>query len=178
MSKTKFAALIATGAIVIGTLAGCSAPMSTSSSVTADKKPAVTETSPSPTREANTNATFGQTVTYGNKVSVTVSAPVPVTPGQYAAGDDQAANVEFTFTLTNNGDKNFNPLPYPKISSGSAESSTIFDMDHPEWANAPTTVLLPGKSVSWKQAFSVADPADMTLQIAPTMLDKDAIFTN
>lgn len=105
----------------------------------------------------DTNATFGQTVTYKDGLAITVSEPVPFTPGQYAAGAEQAANVLFTITVLNGTEKNYEPLLYSTVSSGGTEGEAIFDADN-ALDGAPTTIIPAGKSVTYKAGFSVADP--------------------
>jgi hypothetical protein len=39
-------------------------------------------------------------------------------------------------------------------------------------------VILPGESVTWRTAWSVADPASLTMQVAPSFAYEDAVFTN
>ncbi|WP_350348907.1 DUF2510 domain-containing protein [Agromyces sp. G08B096] len=123
---------------------------------------------------------FGDTMVYEDDVELNVSAPAPYTPSEYAAGADQAANIVFTMTITNNSTENLDPLPMPQLSSGGQEASEIFDFtaDGTDIGLPPTNVLLPGQSVTWQSAWSVADPASLTLQVAPGFLYEDAIFTN
>ena len=45
-------------------------------------------------------------------------------------------------------------------------------------AGSPSTVILPGQSVTWKEAWSVADPNSLTMQIAPSWDYENAVFTN
>lgn len=126
------------------------------------------------------NLAFGDTMIYEDGVELTVSAPEPYTPGEFAAGADQAANLVFTLTITNNSTENLDPLPFPQVSSGGQESSQIFDItgDGAEIGLPPTNVILPGESVTWTSAWSVADPNSLTMQVSPGIMYEDAIFTN
>ena len=50
--------------------------------------------------------------------------------------------------------------------------------DGQEVSVPPTTVILPGESVTWRAAWSVADPNALTMQVAPSFEYQDATFTN
>lgn len=132
-----------------------------------------------PAPPADTNLAFGDTMVWEDNVELTVSAPEPFTPSEFAAGADLAHNIVFTITLTNNSAENLEPLPYSTLSSGGQEGSQIFDSGNSagDIGMAPTTVILPGQSVTWKEAWSVADPNSLTQQIAPNFEYQDAIFT-
>jgi hypothetical protein len=120
------------------------------------------------------NVAFGETVTYDDGLAVTVSAPEPFTPGEYAAGADQAAAVVFTITITNGTDKNFDPtLAYPSVASSGVEASSVYDSDAS--LDQPSTAVPAGQSVSWRAAFSVADPAQLILEISPGPFEYDSI---
>jgi hypothetical protein len=143
-----------------------------------------TSTSQAPSAEAEAeddsaettteNVAFGETVTYDDGLAVTVSAPEPFTPGEYAAGADQAAAVVFTITITNGTDANFDPtLAYPSVASSGVEASSVYDSDAS--LDQPSTAVPAGQSVSWRAAFSVADPAQLILEISPGPFEYDSI---
>jgi hypothetical protein len=120
------------------------------------------------------NVAFGETVTYDDGLAVTVSAPEAFTPGEYAAGADQAAAVVFTITITNGTDANFDPtLAYPSVASSGVEGSSVYDSDAS--LDQPSTAVPAGQSVSWRAAFSVADPAQLILEISPGPFEYDSI---
>ena len=120
------------------------------------------------------NVAFGETVTYDDGLAVTVSAPETFTPGEYAAGADQAANVVFTITITNGTDKNFDPtLAYPSVASSGVEASSVYDSD--QSLDQPSTAVPAGQSVTWRSAFSVADPAQLILELSPGPFEYDSI---
>ena len=123
---------------------------------------------------------FGDTMAWENGVEMTVSAPEPYTPSEAAAGADQANHIVFTMTITNNSTENLQPLPYTRLSSGGQEGSQIFDAtaDGGQIGIPPTTVILPGQSVTWQDAWSVADVDALTMQTAPSFDYDDVIFTN
>ena len=115
-----------------------------------------------------------------NGVQLSVSAPEPYTPSEFAAGADLPDNLVFTITIRNDSSENLEPTPFPQLSSGGQEASQIFDVsaDGQEVSVPPTTVILPGQSVTWRAAWSVADPNALTMQVAPSFEYQDAIFTN
>ncbi|SFR83503.1 Protein of unknown function [Agromyces sp. CF514] len=123
---------------------------------------------------------FGDTMAWEDGLELTVSAPETYTPTEFAAGADLAANLVFTLTITNNTTENFEPAVYSRLSSAGQEGSQIFDMpaDGTQIGIPPTTVVLPGESVTWQEAWSVADPNSLTMQITPNFDYADAIFTN
>lgn len=132
-----------------------------------------------PAPDAVDTLSFGQTMVWEDDVELTVSAPEPYTPSEYAAGADLASNLVFTITITNNSTENLEPLPYPRLASGGQEGSQIFDVSESgDIGVPPTTVILPGQSVTWQSAWSVADPNSLTMQIAPSFDYDDAVFTN
>ena len=126
------------------------------------------------------NLAFGDTMVWEDNVELTVSAPEPYTPTEFAAGTTLPNNIVFTMTITNNSTENLEPLPFAQLSSGGQEASQIFDItgDGEDVGVPPTTVILPGESVTWRTAWSVADPASLTMQVAPSFAYEDAVFTN
>ncbi|MWV48310.1 hypothetical protein GRS96_03345 [Rathayibacter sp. VKM Ac-2803] len=123
---------------------------------------------------------FGETFTYTDGVTLSVSAPAEFTPTEYAAGADQAVNVVFTLTITNGSAQNLDPFTYADVSSGGVEASRIFDTDGVagDISTSPSTVILPGGTVTWKEAYSLTDPASIVMQLSPSFDYQDAIFTN
>ena len=140
------------------------------------------QTEPAPDQEAAPveSLSFGDTMAWENGVEMTVSAPEPYTPSEAAAGADQANHVVFTMTITNNSTENLQPLPYTRLSSGGQEGSQIFDAtaDGGQIGIPPITVILPGQSVTWQDAWSVADVDSLTMQTAPSFDYDDVVFTN
>ena len=124
------------------------------------------------------NAVFGDTWEYEDGLAITVSTPEPYTPGEYASGADQAANVAFTITIVNGTDANFDPsLSIPDVSSGGTESSRIIDFEGATGL-PPSTTVPAGQTVSWQAAFSVADPAQIVMDISPSFDYDSAVFTS
>ena len=123
---------------------------------------------------------FGATNVWEDGVELSVAEPQPYTPSEFAAGADQASNIVFSITITNNSTENLEPTPFPRLSSGGQEATQIFDVsgEGEDVGIPPTTVILPGQSVTWQSAWSVSDPNALTMQIAPSFEYEDAIFTN
>lgn len=126
------------------------------------------------------NAAFGTAVTYVDEVSISVSEPAEFTPTEYAAGNDQAYQVVFSITITNGSDANLDPATYSRVSSGGVEASQIFDFDNSvgDLSYGPSTVILPGGTITWLEAYSITDLQSIIFQIAPSYDYDDAIFTN
>jgi hypothetical protein len=133
-----------------------------------------------PAPEPVSNLAFGETMVWEDGMELSASVPEPYSPTEFAFGADLPNNLLFTMTITNNTSENLEPLVYTRLSSGGQEASQIFDSGSPagDVGATPTTVLLPGQSVTWKEAWSVADPNSLTMQIAPSWDYEDAIFTN
>ncbi|WP_460513729.1 hypothetical protein [Frigoribacterium salinisoli] len=124
------------------------------------------------------NAAFGDTWQYDDGLTVTVSAPEPYTPSEYASGADQAEAVVFTITIENGTEANFDPsLSIPNVSSGGTEASRIVDFEGATGL-PPSTTVPSGQSVSWQAAFSVVDPEQIVLDVAPSFDHDAAVFTS
>jgi hypothetical protein len=127
---------------------------------------------------------FGETMTWDDGVALTVSAPEPYTPSEFAVGATRENHVVFTLTLTNDSAEDLQPLPLPTLSSGDQEVSPVVDLGNDLLGPAddvgipPTGTIEPGGSVSWQVAWSVDDPSTLTLQVAPHLLYPSATFTN
>jgi len=131
-----------------------------------------------PTEEAAENAAFGEVFTYDDGISVSVAAPEPFTPGEYASGADQAATVVFSVTVQNDSTANFDPaLVFTSVSSGGTEADAVYDVEQGV-QGSPSTTVPAGQSVTWQEAFSVADPAQVVFEIAPGFDYDDAVFTS
>lgn len=146
----------------------------------AEELPEVDEPAEEAEPEPVGNLAFGDTMIWEDNVELTVSAPEGYTPSEYAAGADFPNNIAFTMTITNNSSENLDPLPYERLSSGGQEASQIFDFtaEGEDVGVPPTTTILPGQSVTWKSAWSVADPNSLTMQVSPSFAYEDAVFTN
>jgi hypothetical protein len=127
---------------------------------------------------------FGETMTWDDGVALTVSAPEPYTPSDFAVGATQANHVVFTLTITNNSTADLQPLPLPTLTSGDQEVSQIFDIGSDPFdvgddvGFPPVETIEPGASVTWRAAWSLDDPSLLTLQASPGFLYPSATFTN
>lgn len=161
--------------VVVFLFTGCATPASSTPDPAASSAAAPAE-EPAPVDDGN--YAFGETASFEDGVSLSLSEGTAFTPSDTAMG--QVAGQQFLvyeFVLTNNSEENFDPtLVYATASSGGVEAPGIFDTA----ANIgfpPSTVVLPGQTIKWTQAFSVADPASITLEVN-IGFDKTAIFTN
>ncbi|AZZ56685.1 hypothetical protein [Rathayibacter iranicus] len=123
-------------------------------------------------------AKFNDGIIYDDKVAVGVAEPTTFQPGERATGADQAHQVVLTFAIKNDSDKAFDPQLRVNVSSGGVEASRIYDYSSTEKFEEPRTSVLPGGSVTWRQAFSVADPKSLVVEIAADFDRPKAIFTN
>lgn len=123
---------------------------------------------------------FGETMSWSNGVSMSVSEPEPFTPSDLALGADEAANLVFTLTITNDSSENVQPVVLSMLDSGGTEATRILDVgaEGGQVGIPPTTAILPGDSITWREAWSVADPGSLTMRTAPSFTYEDATFTN
>ena len=141
---------------------------------------ALDETTAEPAPDALGTLSFGESNVWEDGVELRVSTPEPYMPSEFASGAGLAENLVFAITITNNSGENLEPSPFPQLSSGGQEASQIFDVsaDGQDVSVPPATVILPGQSVTWRAAWSVADPNTLTMQVAPNLQYEDVIFTN
>ncbi|MBM7503899.1 DUF2510 domain-containing protein [Agromyces aurantiacus] len=123
---------------------------------------------------------FGDTMEWEDGVTMTVSAPEPFTPSDLAAGADQAEDLVFTLTITNGSTENVQPVVLSTLSSGGTEATRIIDVgaEGGQVGIPPTTPILPGESITWQEAWSVADAGSLTMQTAPSFSYETVVFTN
>lgn len=170
-------ALITGATVAMLLLAGCSPKVEASPSMEPVKA------TPAPVVERPDNIVdFGETYTWIDEVAISVSTPVEFVPSEYAFGLEEGDTaVAFTIVITNLSDEVVDPMSFTDVTSGGFPSAVIMDADSPvgDMLLRPSASLLPGKSVQWIEAFSVKDPADLTLEVTPGMRGYDnAIFTN
>lgn len=155
---------------------GCSVPASSTpdpaaSSASTPEEPAAQEPPAIPV--------FGETITYDDGISVSVSAPAPYTPSELAAGvvEGQQA-VVFEIVITNNSTEGFDPtLALASASSAGVEASGIFDTSN-QIGFPPSTTVTPGSTIKWQQAFSVADPNNITFELQVGFTHDPALFVS
>jgi hypothetical protein len=143
-------------------------------------QPAAPSAAPEPAPNTNIKK-FGEVKTYDDGVSISVSKPANFKPNEYAIGAVPGQKyVVYTVVLTNGTKEVFQPMTFGTVSSGGAEAKSIIDIGNPigDIGQVPTTAILPGKTVKWLEAYSLADPKTVTYQIAPAFKYEKAIFTN
>ena len=140
--------------------------------------PTVPSSSSSGTSSTGTQ-TFGTTWEWPDGLKVTVSQPSSFNPSSYAAGIEGFTKfVQFDVTVENGTQKKYEPSAmYLSVQSGGGEAEQVFDTNH-GMNGTPSTVLLPGRSVSFKVAFGVKDPADLVMEVTPTFDYDPAIFVS
>lgn len=185
--KKQYIAALVAGLALTATLTACGTP-----AVTADPaaKPATSE-APAVVEEeapASDPATsdyikpFGEVVSYQDGVSISVAlvGPFAISNTGIPVGEGETP-MAFKVVLTNNSDKPLEPGAMPEANSGGKPATYIADVGNPQYNNIglfPTATVLPGQTLEWYTGFGVADPEDITLEIAPTVFDYDmAIFT-
>ena len=123
---------------------------------------------------------FGETMAWADDVTMTVSEPESFTPSEFALGGDQSVNLVFTLTIANESSEKVQPVVLSTLSSGGTEATRIVDVgaEGGQVGIPPTTPILPGESITWQEAWSVADPGSLTMQTAPSFGYEAAVFTN
>lgn len=184
----KHVAVIALSTIAIFGFTACGTPAAStpdpeaSAAVVEEPTPeATTETTPPPVNDLIKQ--FGEVVTYEDGLSISLSEPIPFSPGEYAQGAvDGQTPIVFKVVLTNNTPDAVDPYTYVSVSSAGAESAVIGDYQNPEFGDigmSPTTKVLPGQTVEWYVGFSIADPANITAEVSTGIIGyESAIFTN
>lgn len=165
-------------------LTGCGVPSSHTpdpkASAAQPAKESVPSTAPVETPKSFTKK-FGEVVTYKDGVSISASEPTLFVPSDSSAGlipGQQAVLVHFV--ITNNSPKPLDPTAMPQVSSGGQQSMTISDVGNEQYGSvsfAPTMTILPGQTIEWNEGYSVIDPADVTLKVAPSFVYDATIFT-
>lgn len=159
--------------------AGCS----TTTTAVADPKAssATQPESQTPPPVNNFLKQFGDTITWSNGVSVSVSTPADFVPNEESVGSVPGrTNLAFEIVLTNGSNEPLDPFVYTTASSGGMEASFISDLANPIGSVGffPSTTLLPDQSTKWFVAYSVADPADITLEVDLGFDYDSGLFTN
>ena len=128
------------------------------------------------------NPTFGDTYTWPDGLSITISQPEEFTPSEYM-GDiydlEAGTPIKFIVTATNGTDTDLEAFGIDtQMSSGGKQSEAIFDSE--AGIDMPTVTILPGNSLEWNIGFIVADPSNMQLSVSDVMnFDSAKIhFTN
>jgi hypothetical protein len=112
-------------------------------------------------------ARFGQTYTYDNGLAVTVSSTAPFKPSETGICGKASAYVVFTVTVKNGTSERYDPGSFStSLQSGQSEGKRCFDSAK-DVAGSPSTALLTGRTVAWKEAYAVSDPNDLVLEATP-----------
>jgi hypothetical protein len=123
-------------------------------------------------------ATFGQTYTWEDDISVTVSEPVPFQPSEYSAVEGAAAHMAFTVTVVNGSASPFDLTMFTaSAQSGNTEAEEVFDSSN-GFSGSPSTKLLPGRESVFKVGFGVSTPDDIVLQVSPSFEHTEVLFTS
>lgn len=122
-------------------------------------------------------ATFGDTVTYPDGLTLTVSAPGRFTPSSSAVTMSKASTfVRFQITVTNGTSTVVQTDTLTRsMQSGGTDISMddVYDGTAGSWPDSP---VLPGKHLTWVKGWGVPDPTN--LQLAITLSGHpEAIFT-
>lgn len=183
----RFLVLAFIAVLLMVVLSACStsavtAPDPNASAAVVDDSSADSSTESTPPPVNNLIKNFGEVVTYDSGLSISLSEPIPFTPGEYAAGVVEGQTpLVFKVVLTNNTSDAIDPYTFVSVSSAGAESSTISDVQNPEYGDIglpPTTKVLPGQTVEWYVGFSVADPSTITADVQTALELESAVFTN
>lgn len=155
--------------VLAAALAGCGSSGGTVTTMSTNSTPPAAQPAASaPDGTAAHPATWGQQYN-GASLSTALGAPAPYTPSRMAfiGGAKIERAVGLDITVTNNSpDK---PMPTMALNtqgtSGGAQAEKIHDSGG--GIDSPTADILPGKSLSWKIAFSVPkDATELTVQLS------------
>ena len=160
------------GEVTDGSASGSNRPADSAT----NEEAAATETS----EAAAKNPVFGETYTFENGVAVTISAPQPYTPSEYAYVGEPApaAFVAFDVVVVNGSAENYDPTMFTAtMQSANVESEQVFDSEN-GIEGSPTTTVLAGREAAFKMAFGAADPADLVMEVSPGFEYESVIFTS
>ncbi len=163
-------------------LSGCATTSGTASSQSAPTSvpsaPSDAQSTPDSSPSTSDTTKFGSSYKWADGLSVSVSKPTLFKPSDYSVGATKGqAALQFVFTVTNGTGSNYDPTLFSATaSSGGAEASEIYDSAK-GMEGSPNTKVLQGKKVSFKVAFSVADPKDVTMEVSPGFEYDSGIFT-
>ncbi len=125
-------------------------------------------------------ATFGQRFTWPDGLAVTASKPQPFNPSSSAADNTRGRAVLITTTVTNGTTQPYMLNPFiigPRATQAGQEAPQIFDSAK-NVSVFPATTLLPGKSYTFKTAFSVGQAVgELQLEYSEDTFGSPAIFT-
>ena len=154
------------------------APAGTNRPSTTATEEVTTPASETTTEEQATTGKFGQTHTWNDGISVTVSAPKAYKPSDSAMTGKEKNNVVFTITLVNKSGKVFDPTMFSaSMQSGNTEAEQVFDSAN-DVGGSPQTKLLNGREAKFQIAFNVSNPKDLVMEVRPSFEHESVIFTS
>lgn len=131
------------------------------------------------TEEAPKTKAFGETTSYPDGLKITLSKPAPFKPSSTASTSDADARwVVSTVTVVNGSAKNYNPVLLSVNGSvNGAEAGRVFDSKN-KIGTAPSSEVLPGKSVTFRVVFGIPtkDPVELQLDASLGLSHKTAIY--
>lgn len=115
---------------------------------------------------------------FSGGIQTTITTPVAFKPSDTASGTDTFKSfVEFTVKVRNTGTASYDPTLYTtSVSSGGVEAVQVIDI-MVGLGLPPQTAVLPGKTIEFKVAYGVKDPADLTVQLSPGFQYDSVTFT-
>ena len=124
----------------------------------------------------NPVTSFGTPMEWEDGLTLTVTNDGYFTPSEWAAVGDFPTYLSFTFTVTNGTSTTWTSSGYTQVTSAGAAGDEVYDSDQ-GYGGAPTAPVLPGQSITWKQGFGVADPADLTMNVSLDWDHVDVVYT-
>lgn len=180
-TRTRTRTAAATAALALAALAGC-APIDTTTTTPAPAGPAAesdnVDTGGTAQRGTATNPLpFGGTATWEQGLSVTIATPQPYEPSAMAAGaSGHDTSVSFAVTVRNGSSEVYKPIMMMlSVQSGHAPATRIYDVGRLQ-SLPPSSVVSPGRPVTFEVAFNVADPDDVVVSVKPGFEFKRAYF--
>jgi len=143
--------------------------------------PPLNPAQPQPTEGTAENgiATFGQRFTLPSGLAIEVAAPMPFQASSEAAGTDRDREVLVETTIINGTDRpyEFNSFVVgPDATHNGETAPQIFDAGQ-NIDIAPVTTILPGRSFTYRTAFSIdRDPGELQLEYSADFGGPAAIF--
>lgn len=145
---------------------------------TGQSEAAPTTSEAAPSSSGPQTATFGNSFTYKDGVTVGVVRPLPFFPSETAAGftPGQKALV-FHITVTNGGTGTYDPSTFQAVAQADgAQGESVFDSAK-GIGGSPSALVLPGKSISWDEVFSFPSTNEVALQVTPGYEYQTNVFT-
>lgn len=149
-------------AVLLGTLlAACGSNAAPQNPVTPPPVAATTTTTV-PIKQFH----FGQEYV-GKGATLVINDPKPYKPSQLATGRDAARHVVLTVRATNTSQQPVHAASLANITATAGDQrATPVEDAADNGAGAPGSMILPGKSLTWRVAFGVpAEPVELTVAV-------------